>query len=85
MKWSTFWDNFIPRDGGPRDDGQTGKYRLRRAVSDLTLDKLMWPGDQIVEYTNVLRQLSSILAKSITDHKNDPGGHPAMINTWNPM
>ena len=25
MEWSTFWDNFIPRYGGPRDDSQTGK------------------------------------------------------------
>lgn len=25
MKWSTFWDNFIPRYGGSKDDSQTGK------------------------------------------------------------
>jgi len=27
VKWSTFWDNFIPRYGGLRDDSQTGKGR----------------------------------------------------------
>ena len=25
VKWSMFWDNFIPRNGGSRDDSQTGK------------------------------------------------------------
>ena len=27
VKWSTFWDNFIPRYGGSKDDSQTGKGR----------------------------------------------------------
>jgi len=27
VKWSTFWDNFIPRYGGSEDDIQTGKGR----------------------------------------------------------
>ena len=60
-KWSTFWDNFIPRYGGSIYDSQTGKGRLRRAVSDLTLNKLMRPGDRVVEYTGVLGSLSFIM------------------------
>jgi len=44
MKRSTFWDNFMARYGGPRDDSPTEKGRLRQAVSDLTLVKLMRPG-----------------------------------------
>ena len=27
VKWSMFWDNFIPRYGGSKDDSQTGKGR----------------------------------------------------------
>ena len=55
-----FWDNFIPRYGGLRDDSQTGKGRLRRAVSELTLNKLMRPRYRVVKYTGVLELISFI-------------------------
>jgi len=63
VKWSTFWDNFIVRYGGPRDDSQTENVRLCQTVSDLTLNKLMRPGDRVVEYTGVLGSLSFIKNK----------------------
>ena len=30
MKWSRFWDNFVPGYGGPNYDRQTGKSRRYR-------------------------------------------------------